>query len=266
VSIADDNKLRDPTRRPARLRLLVAEDHTINQMVITALLEALGHLVDIVANGRQAVAAVGAGTYDLVLMDMMMPEMDGPSATRAIRALPAPLGDIPIVALTASTDHADVLLCRAAGMNDFLAKPITTTALARTIDAVLAGSAPARPDRRSAPAEDRDQDFDRAALDQFIADIGADRARLLLPKMRAEMAQRLVDLRALAAAADREPIRREAHSMKSSAATIGLRRLSQQAMALEKNAGTMTAETLMATIAAIEAAFAGGWSQLDRAR
>jgi two-component system, sensor histidine kinase and response regulator len=265
VSIADDNKLRDATRRPVRLHLLVAEDHTINQMVITALLEALGHQVDIVADGRQAVAAVGRGTYDLVLMDMMMPEMDGPSAARAIRALPAPLGDIPIVALTASTDRADVLRCRAAGMNDFLAKPITTAALARTIEAVLAGNAAATPDRKNLLAGDRDQAFDRAALDQFIADIGADLARSLLPKMRAEMAQRLVALRALATAADREPIRREAHSLKGSAATIGLRRLSQQAMTLEKNAETMNVETLIAAIVAIETAFAEGWSQLDRA-
>jgi CheY-like chemotaxis protein len=115
------------THRP--LDVLVADDHEINQTLMCGLLSRLGHRAEGVRNGRDAVAAVQSRPYDLVLMDMNMPEMDGMTATRVIRALAGPANITPIVALTA---HAFTGLREeflAAGMNDYLSKPIRIAAL-----------------------------------------------------------------------------------------------------------------------------------------
>jgi signal transduction histidine kinase/ActR/RegA family two-component response regulator len=123
------------------LPLLLAEDNKINQKLALALLGRLGYSVDLAENGRQAVeAAASAKRYALILMDMQMPEMDGLEATRQIRLLDGANAGIPIVALTANAMQSDVEACRAAGMNDFLTKPINrdnlTACLARWMAAV----------------------------------------------------------------------------------------------------------------------------------
>ena len=105
-------------------KILVAEDLMLNQMVIEGLLRASGHEVTIAQNGMEAVALVQEHSFDLVLMDMEMPEMDGIAATRAIRSLDGWVGSVPIIALTANAMLEDAALCQEAGMNDFLSKPI----------------------------------------------------------------------------------------------------------------------------------------------
>jgi PAS domain S-box-containing protein len=114
------------------LRVLVAEDNRINVMLANALLTEMGHRVDTVSNGREALEALAKSTYDFVLMDVHMPEMDGLEATRRIRQ--AELSGrrktrTPIVALTASTLEGDRQICVDAGMDDFLAKPLDPDAL-----------------------------------------------------------------------------------------------------------------------------------------
>jgi signal transduction histidine kinase/CheY-like chemotaxis protein len=116
-------------RRTRSLRVLVAEDNATNQMLAKAMLAKLGHTVDIVADGRAAVAAVQSRVYDLVLMDVQMPEMDGPTATRIIRGLAGPVATIPIIALTANAMVGDRESYVAAGMSDYLSKPLTLRAL-----------------------------------------------------------------------------------------------------------------------------------------
>ena len=105
------------------LRVLLAEDNEINQKVAVALLKKSGHVVEIAQNGYEAVQAVRQATFDIVLMDMHMPEMDGLAATRAIRCLPGPAASLPIVALTAAGASSDIQTCLDAGMNHFLVKP-----------------------------------------------------------------------------------------------------------------------------------------------
>lgn len=106
-----------------RLRILLAEDNQINAVLATALIKRAGHSVDVATNGLQAIEAVKSGAYDLVLMDVHMPEMDGIEATRLIRELEGAPAKTPIVALTANAMASDRRKCVAAGMDDFLTKP-----------------------------------------------------------------------------------------------------------------------------------------------
>ena len=124
--------IRDQAGQP--LRILVAEDNAVNQLVLKAVLDKFGHHADIVDDGTKAVAAVLRKPYDLVLMDLQMPVMDGLTATRRIRELPGPVNQIPIIALTANNMVGDREECLEAGMNDHLAKPIDN----RVLQAILA--------------------------------------------------------------------------------------------------------------------------------
>ncbi len=124
------------TGAPARsLRILVAEDNTVNQRLALRMLEKAGHRVDLASNGQEAVDAVDRLAYDLVLMDCLMPEMDGFVATRTIRA--AEVGTdrhVPIVALTANAMQGDREKCFEAGMDDYLAKPFTKQAVTAALE------------------------------------------------------------------------------------------------------------------------------------
>jgi CheY-like chemotaxis protein len=105
------------------LSILVAEDSPALRMLISTLLSKRGHRADLVCNGKEAVAAVQGKFYDLVLMDMQMPEMDGVTATMMIRDLSGPEGHVPIVALTGNALVGQRESCLAAGMNGYLSKP-----------------------------------------------------------------------------------------------------------------------------------------------
>ena len=132
------------------LRVLLAEDNATNQYLIGAFLHAGGHSMETVADGGAAVAAVAAGGFDVVLMDVQMPVLDGLAATRAIRALPGPAGRVPIVALTANAMSGDREECLAAGMDDYLAKPVEAAALAAALARVGGGADAAGASRRVA--------------------------------------------------------------------------------------------------------------------
>jgi signal transduction histidine kinase/ActR/RegA family two-component response regulator len=127
------------------LRVLVAEDNATNRYVIEAYLRAAGHAVVTVGNGLEAVAAARTGGFDVVLMDVQMPRMDGLTAVRAIRALPGSAAAVPVIALTANAMAGDREDCLAAGMTDYLPKPIEVAALY----AALVRIAPAPQPRRS---------------------------------------------------------------------------------------------------------------------
>ncbi len=117
----------DPAGRVSgerRLRVLIVEDIVTNQLVLTGYLNTLGHEADIAADGRNALAAVQETDYDLVFMDMQMPDMDGLEATREIRKLPGAASKVPIVAMTANAMAQDKENCLQAGMDGFLSKPV----------------------------------------------------------------------------------------------------------------------------------------------
>ena len=128
------------------LSVLVAEDIGLNQVIITKFLEKLGHHVMVVTNGREAVDAWCSGSFDLVLMDIQMPEMDGIEATLAIRAHEQVHGGhIPIIAMTAHVMGEDVVRCVEAGMDDHLDKPLKRADLERALERLEPASSQQQP-------------------------------------------------------------------------------------------------------------------------
>jgi signal transduction histidine kinase/CheY-like chemotaxis protein len=125
------------TARPASRHILLVEDMPVNQIVARGMLTSLGHSVSVANDGIEALEMLKTGHYDLILMDMQMPRMNGLDASRAIRQRGGLLASIPIVAMTANAFHSDRSLCLAAGMNDFVAKPIGLEELAAAIRRVL---------------------------------------------------------------------------------------------------------------------------------
>jgi len=122
-------------KRP--LNILVAEDNRINQRIIKAVVEAFGHQVEIAENGHEAVTAHGQGDYDLILMDVRMPEMSGPDATKVIRQLTGDKSSIPIIAVTADAMKGHREQYFEAGMNECVTKPIDRGELLKAINKVL---------------------------------------------------------------------------------------------------------------------------------
>jgi len=119
---------------PIGLKILVAEDNQVNQLVILRMLQKMGCQPDLACDGPSAIRMVEANSYDVVLMDLHMPGLDGLEATRQIRRMPAARSCVPIVALTASATSEDRSRCLAAGMNDYLTKPMGLQALRRALD------------------------------------------------------------------------------------------------------------------------------------
>ena len=199
------------------LRILLAEDNVVNQQVATAMLLKRGHQVDVVANGREAVDAVGAERYDLVLMDIQMPEMDGFEATQHIRALPQG-ATLPIIALTAHALSGERERCLERGMTGYLAKPFKAHELFAVVEGHGAdGAEPAA----AAPAP-----VDVAGFRRTMEEAGAAEAvDGILATFVQTLPQRLDALATATGAGAAEPIQRAAHAFKSAAATIGARGL-----------------------------------------
>ena len=202
-------------RPHGRRRVLVVEDNPTNQMVAMGLLARLGFEAEIVADGQQAVEAVGRSEYATVLMDCNMPVMDGYAATAAIRHQEAEGEHVPIVAMTASAMAGDRERCLAAGMDDFVPKPVRIHELERVLCRVEGRGSP-----DAVPADnavDGDQLANLRALD-------LDGGVFLATIVESFLASSKVSLQALAAAAesgDADALSREAHRCKGEAAALG---------------------------------------------
>ena len=142
IDCAEDSKSQT-TEQPTSassdsLKILAAEDNLVNQKVLAAMVNSLGHQITMVNNGQEALDALETESFDLILMDMQMPVLDGVSATRAIRERPEPTRDITIIALTANAMEGDRERYLAAGLDDYLSKPLQRTELAQTLERITA--------------------------------------------------------------------------------------------------------------------------------
>ena len=232
------------------LRILIAEDNVVNQRLALRLLEKLGYRADVVANGLEAVEAVGRQEYDLVLMDVQMPEMDGVQATQQILERWAD-GERPwIVAMTAEVMRGDREGFLAAGMNDYVAKPIRPQELI----AAITRTPSRRRDRVAAARDGSGPPVDDAVLERLAESMGGDDAFV------AELIDQFVtDSPALVAAArrgleagDTDEVRRAAHTLKSNAATFGANELADRSSRLEAAAKAGSLEDGPAQLEAIE--------------
>jgi CheY-like chemotaxis protein len=223
------------TAAPAPLRVLLAEDNAINQQLAVRILQKRGHHVVVAANGKEALAALGRERFDLVLMDLEMPEMGGFEATAAFRAREAEAGGhVPVIALTAHAMKGDRERCLAAGMDGYVTKPILARELFAAIDGVLAGAAPeARPPRAGPPAAEV---FDLAeALKHVGDDVGL--LRDLAGMFEAEGPRMLAQVRAAAEAGDAAKLKRAAHTLKGAVGTFGAHAAFEAALRLEVMGG-----------------------------
>jgi hypothetical protein len=214
------------------LRILFAEDNPTNQFVALQLLRGFDVQIDVVADGLEAVHGASSFLYDVICMDMRMPEMDGLAATRAIRALGGHLATIPIVALTANAFPEDVAACFDAGMTGFVAKPVRKeTLLAALLTALGTSGAADAPMPAAANSAPEDVALDDAALVGLTEEIGADGVAELIAMFAQET---LIRLQLIAdPGLDREKRIREVHSLKGTAGAVCAVALARRAAATE---------------------------------
>lgn len=218
-----------PAAEPARLegRILLVEDSPTNALIAETLLERKGARVDQAANGVQALAAVQQRPYDLVLMDVSMPEMDGIEATRRIRALGGPAARLPILGMSAHALAGDAEACRAAGMDGYLSKPLERGAFLAAVAAAL----PPRPAPVPEPLVDARQ------LGEIRDGMEPEIYREIVQIFVAEMEQRLDRMARAATDGEGQTVRRQAHAIKGAAANLGALPLSAAAASLERDPG-----------------------------
>ena len=213
------------------LRILVAEDNSVNQKVALLLLERLGYGADVAANGLEVLAALRRQDYDVILMDVQMPEMDGLETARRIAAEP-PRGQRPrIIAITANALRGDRDACLAAGMEDYLSKPIL-------LDDLRAALLRAEPVPAAAPAGEPDPVLDPAYLERLL-DLQRSSGRSVVPlivdSFVTEGPRRLERMRGALARGDRQDLVLVAHTLKGGSAQLGALRVASVSRELEES-------------------------------
>jgi len=219
-----------------RPRLLVVEDNLVNQKLATHLLERMGYRVDVVGDGVQAVRAVDLVAYAAVLMDCHMPELDGYEATAEIRRKEADGERTPIIAMTASAMKGDRERCLAAGMDDYVSKPVNEAELVAVLERHSRGY-------RDDPADDPPRtpvgpgdDLDISVVDQLLG-LAVQAGTDLLPELArlfdGEAVKRLSTMREAVSVGDAASLAAAAHALKSSAASLGARHVASSCQHLE---------------------------------
>jgi len=234
------------TARRSNVRILLVEDNLTNQEVASGILGRMGWHADVKANGKEAVQALEAQPYDLVLMDVQMPEMDGYEATRIIRDSRSRVIDhnIPIIATTAHAMRGDVETCLAAGMSDYIAKPIDPNTLSKLVEKWLtlkvhsavsehAAESGKNSDAMAGKPPGISLVFNREAfLERMLED--QELARNVVAQFLEELPKLLFEIKEQFARGALEPIWKHAHKIKGSAANVGGEALRDVAFEMEK--------------------------------
>jgi len=216
-------------------RVLLVEDSAINQKVALRMLERLGYRADVACDGIEAVAVVQQIAYDVVLMDVQMPGLDGLGATRQIRRGPLPGPQPWIVAMTAEALSGDEARCRAAGMDDYVSKPVHMAALA----AALRRGLLARHALPPTPTEPASMDFGglAASLTALARELGDDFVDTLVREFLRGVPQHRAALLAARARRDLPALKRLAHTLQGESGNLGILRLSRACATLQRAAG-----------------------------
>jgi signal transduction histidine kinase/CheY-like chemotaxis protein len=237
-----------PQRRPGpSLRILLAEDNVVNQRVAQLMLEKLGQNADVVANGMEAVVAAKGIPYNIILMDMQMPLMDGLEATRRIRSDGSIHPQPRIVAMTANVLQGDRERCLSVGMDDYISKPIKLEELARVLD-----QCPSRRPGTSTEAHAQESNsmeglsYDQEVIRGLASAVGWDALVGVLQTMINDAPRLLSGLQQALVNDDAPQVRMWAHTLKSNAMTIGAAALVQQFQEIESRAadGSVSAAEL----------------------
>lgn len=239
------------------LRILVAEDNVVNQRMAQLLLERLSQTADIVSNGAEAVKAATELPYDLILMDVLMPEMDGLDATRQIRTS-LPKDQQPrIVAMTANALTGDRERCLAAGMDDYISKPVQLEELAKVlqrqqeyVDPLT--TAALRAITRPPGNITETAEFRQEVIDQLVSSAGPSGTSVVLGAMIDSAPRMLAGLQRALNEGNAKDLRRSAHSLKANAATVGADALAKQFQELESLGDTGDLQTATAKAAPAE--------------
>ena len=242
-------------------RVLLAEDNQVNQRVAVTMLERLGCRVDVAGNGREAVQLAGRLPYDLIFMDLQMPEMDGFEATAAIRSAEASGRRVPIVALTAHAMAGDREVGLAAGMDDYLTKPVRAEGLASMLAKFT--SAVSKPSRSVAGTANGDGTIDEAVITELV-DADGDLLTDLLGLFVESSREYLEAMRAGARAGDASAVSRAAHALRGSAANFRATHTVALARELEQTTGAGTLEGAADHIAELESAVASTIRSVER--
>ena len=243
---------------PRPLRILVAEDNALNQQVALGLLQREGHQVELAANGREAVEAVRARQYDVVLMDINMPELDGLAAAREIRRIEGERGRTPIIALSGSLLEGQTEQCLAAGMDAHLPKPIDPAALAAALARHTAAPTELRPKEDANTENPLDRDYLRALQDA----LGQTKLAALIDGLPADARPHRDRLEAASARGDLEDARAAAHALTGIAANLGLRALGDLTREVERACAEGRGTAVSGLAARVSSVFDEGYTDL----
>jgi CheY-like chemotaxis protein len=241
-------------RRQKAARILVADDHHVNQQLVVMLVERLGHRADVVANGQEAIEALSRIAYDAILMDCHMPELDGYEATRAIRQAEGQTRHTPIIAMTANAMTGDREKCLTAGMDDYLSKPIRPEELARVFAkwlphqqapsaSIQEGSATLAP--LTSPSASTDQPAINGQTLKELEDLGGrEFLQSMIQKFMEDALQCVTLIEQALDAQNIHHLQEAAHGLKGIARNMGADSLAQLAVKIEANCKAGNTATL----------------------
>jgi signal transduction histidine kinase/DNA-binding response OmpR family regulator/HPt (histidine-containing phosphotransfer) domain-containing protein len=237
ASVGEQPYQYSPTVRDLRiiqpLRILLAEDNVVNQRLAQLLLERLEQTADVVSNGVEAVNAATRLPYDIILMDVLMPEMDGLDATRRIRTQLPKERQPRIIAMTANALTGDRERCLAAGTDDYISKPIQLSELAKVIERNRPGAVSEPTSEDLSTVEASSTKYDKDTIDCLVSVAGHEGAAIVLRAMIDSAPGLLDGLQRAVASADPKECRRHAHSLKANAKTVGANALANRFQELE---------------------------------